>query len=52
MGSEMCIRDSPYRVVIDEYVELAKTFGAQDSYKYINGVLDKIWVGLRKTESI
>ena len=44
--------DVPYRVVIDEYVELAKTFGAQDSYKYINGVLDKIWVGLRKTESI
>ena len=44
--------DVPYRVVIDEYVELAKTFGAQDSYKYINGVLDKIWVGLRKTQSI
>ena len=44
--------DVPYRVVIDEYVELAKTFGAQDSYKYINGVLDKIWVGFRKTESI
>ena len=44
--------DIPYRVVIDEYVELAKTFGAQDSNKYINGVLDKIWVGFRKTESI
>ncbi|MFL2526175.1 MAG: transcription antitermination factor NusB [Candidatus Azotimanducaceae bacterium] len=44
--------DVPYRVVIDEYVELAKTFGAQDSYKYINGVLDKIWVDLRKAESV
>ena len=44
--------DVPYRVVLDEYVELAKTFGGQDSYKYINGVLDKIWVGLRRTESI
>ena len=44
--------DVPFRVVIDEYVELAKTFGAQDSYKYINGVLDKIWVDLRKAESV
>ena len=44
--------DVPYRVVIDEYVELAKTFGAQDSYKYINGVLDKIWVDLRRAESV
>ena len=34
--------DVPFRVVIDEYVELAKSFGAQDSHKYINGVLDKI----------
>lgn len=33
--------DVPYRVVIDEYVELAKTFGAETSYKYINGVLDR-----------
>ncbi len=32
----------PYRVVINEYVELAKLFGAEDSYKYINGVLDKV----------
>ena len=42
--------DVPYRVVIDEYVELAKTFGAQDSHKYINGVLDKLAVGLREIE--
>jgi N utilization substance protein B len=34
--------DVPYRVVIDEYVELAKTFGAEASYKYINGVLDRV----------
>ena len=45
-------KDIPYRVIIDEYVELAKTFGAQDSYKYINGVLDKIWPEVRKTELI
>ena len=34
--------DIPYRVVIDEGVELAKTFGADQSHKYINGVLDKV----------
>ena len=42
--------DVPYRVVIDEYVELAKTFGAQDSHKYINGVLDKLAASLRTIE--
>ena len=34
--------DVPFKVVIDEYVELTKTFGAQDAWKYINGVLDKL----------
>ena len=34
--------DVPYRVVIAEYVELAKTFGAEGSYKYINGILDQL----------
>ncbi len=34
--------DIPYRVVINEYVELCKQFGGQDSYKYVNGVLDKV----------
>jgi N utilization substance protein B len=43
--------DVPYRVVIDEYVELAKTFGAQDSFKYVNGVLDKLALQLRKVET-
>ena len=42
--------DVPYKVVIDEYVELAKTFGAQDSHKYINGVLDKLAATLREVE--
>ncbi|MCZ6643701.1 MAG: transcription antitermination factor NusB [Gammaproteobacteria bacterium] len=40
----------PFRVVIDEYVELAKTFGAEDSHKYINGILDKLSNELRATE--
>ncbi len=34
--------DVPYRVVINEAVELAKQFGAEQSHKYVNGVLDKI----------
>lgn len=34
--------DVPWRVVIDEYVALAKTFGSTDSYKYVNGVLDRL----------
>ena len=42
--------DVPYRVVINEYVELAKTFGATDSHKYVNGVLDKTAQKLRAVE--
>ena len=40
----------PFRVVIDEYVELAKTFGAEESHKYINGILDKLSIELRVDE--
>ena len=32
--------DVPYRVVINEYVELAKKFGAAESHRYVNGILD------------
>jgi N utilization substance protein B len=32
----------PYRVCIDQAVELAKAFGAEQSHKYINGVLDRV----------
>lgn len=34
--------DVPYRVVINECIELAKAFGGTDGHKYINGVLDKL----------
>lgn len=34
--------DVPYRVAINESVELAKVFGATDSHRYVNGVLDKV----------
>lgn len=40
----------PYRVVIDEAIELAKHFGGTDSHKYINGVLDKMAIKLRADE--
>lgn len=40
---EMLYRiDVPYKVVINEAVELTKTFGATDGHKFINGVLDKL----------
>jgi N utilization substance protein B len=40
----------PYKVVINEAVELAKTFGGEDGYKYVNGVLDKLAPQLRAVE--
>ena len=40
----------PYRVVINEAVELAKTYGGTDGYKYVNGVLDKLAAKVRAVE--
>lgn len=40
----------PYRVVINEGVELAKLFGGTDGHKYINGVLDKLAADVRVLE--
>ncbi|MGH8728231.1 MAG: transcription antitermination factor NusB [Burkholderiales bacterium] len=40
----------PYRVVINEAVELAKSYGGTDGYKYVNGVLDKLASQLRPGE--
>ena len=40
----------PYRVVLDEAVELAKTFGAEHGHRYVNAVLDKMALRLRATE--
>jgi len=42
--------DVPYRVAINEAVELAKTFGGTDGHKYVNGVLDKCATELRPEE--
>jgi len=40
----------PYRVVINEAVELAKVYGGTDGHKYVNGVLDKLAAQLRGAE--
>ncbi|AMP39164.1 transcription antitermination factor NusB (plasmid) [Ralstonia syzygii subsp. celebesensis] len=42
--------DIPYKVVINEAVELAKTFGGVEGYKYVNGVLDKLAAQVRAAE--
>lgn len=42
--------DTPYRVVINEAVELAKTFGAEQGHKYVNSVLDKVARSVRTAE--
>ena len=39
--------DVPYKVAINEAIELAKTFGAEDSHKFVNGVLDKAAPAIR-----
>ena len=44
-----CI-DIPYRVAINEAVELAKSFGGTDGHKYVNGVLDRAAGDLRPVE--
>ena len=42
--------DIPYKVAINEAVELAKSFGGTDGHKYVNGVLDKTAGDLRPVE--
>ncbi len=40
----------PYRIVINEAIELAKSFGGTDGHKYVNGILDKQAAQLRTVE--
>ncbi len=42
--------DTPYRVVINEAVQLASRFGAEDGHKYVNALLDKAAADLRAAE--
>jgi transcription antitermination protein NusB len=43
-------RETPYRVIINEAVELAKSYGGTDGHKYVNGVLDRLAGDLRPEE--
>lgn len=43
--------DIPFKVVINEHVDMAKSFGASESYRFINSVLDRLARTLRKTET-
>ena len=42
--------ETPYRVVINEAIELTKAFGGTDGHKYVNGVLDKVAAEVRPAE--
>jgi N utilization substance protein B len=42
--------DTPYRVVINEAIELAKGYGGTDGHRFVNGVLDKLAAQLRPVE--
>ncbi len=42
--------ETPYRVIINEGIELTKSFGGTDGHKYVNGVLDKIAAAIRPDE--
>ncbi|MDY3331234.1 MAG: transcription antitermination factor NusB [Pelistega sp.] len=44
------LKEVPYKVVINEAVELTKEFGGTDGFKFVNGVLDKLAVELRAAE--
>jgi transcription antitermination protein NusB len=42
--------ETPFKVVLNEAVELGKSFGATDGYRFVNGVLEKIATALRPDE--
>jgi len=44
------VLEIPYRVILDESVNLSKTFGSQDGHRYVNGVLNNLAKKIRATE--
>jgi N utilization substance protein B len=42
--------ETPYRIILEEAVLLAKAFGAQDGFRYVNGVLNQVARKVRTTE--
>jgi N utilization substance protein B len=45
------VPEVPYRAVINEAIEMAKSFGGTDGYKFVNGVLDRLGKALRPQEA-
>jgi N utilization substance protein B len=41
----------PYRVVLNEAIELSRTFGSENSYRFVNGILDKMGTEVRSIEA-
>jgi N utilization substance protein B len=48
---EMLYTTTPHSIVINEAIELAKCFAEQDSYKFVNGILDKIYNSIKPEEA-
>jgi N utilization substance protein B len=44
------VPEVPYRVAINEAIELAKRFGGIDGHKYVNGILDRVCAAVRPDE--
>lgn len=42
--------ETPYRVILNEMIEIAKTFGGTDAHKYVNGILDRYAASVRADE--
>jgi N utilization substance protein B len=47
---EMLYSTTPHTIVINEAIELAKCFAEQDSYKFVNGILDKVYNSIKPEE--
>jgi N utilization substance protein B len=48
---EMLYTTTPHSIIINEAIELAKCFAEQDSYKFVNGILDKIYNSIKPEEA-
>ena len=48
--SERSLPETPYPVIINEAIEVTKTFGGTDGHKFVNGILDKLAAQLRPND--
>jgi N utilization substance protein B len=44
-------QEIPYRVILNEAIELSRTFGSENSYRFVNGILDKLGADIRSIEA-